>query len=261
MRLVANGIALEVAHRGREEDFALIFLHYFGGSSRAWSAVIDRLQSEYRCIAPDLRGFGRSDAPVSGYAVSDNADDVADLVQGLNLRRYALVGHSMGGKVGLALAARHPPGLEALVLLAPSPPTPEPMEEADRGRLIASHGSRAAARDSVRKITAVPLEDATIDLVVDDAVRSSRRAWIAWLECGSREDISPIMFRVAVPVLVVAGASDPHLPAELLEREVVRRLDTAGSVRVLQAGHLLPIEAPTGVAGLIRAHAGVAQAF
>lgn len=254
MRLVANGVALEVVHRGREEVFALIFLHYFGGSSRAWSAVIDQLQGEYRCIAPDLRGFGRSEAPDRGYAVSDYADDVADLIHRLNPARYALVGHSMGGKVALALAARRPPGIEALVLLAPSPPIPEPIAEAERARLIASHGNRAAACDSARKLTALPLDDATLDLVVDDAVRSSRPAWLGWLECGSREDISPMMFRVAVPVLVVAGDSDPHLPAELLEREVVRRLDTAGIARVPQAGHLLPIEAPLAVASLIRDH-------
>ncbi|MBA3345445.1 MAG: alpha/beta fold hydrolase [Gemmatimonadales bacterium] len=255
MRLPANGIALEVIDRGSEEGFALVFLHYFGGSSRAWSGVIDRLQAEYRCIAPDLRGFGRSDAPGTGYAIGDYADDAADLIRGFDLARYALVGHSMGGKVALALAARLPRGLEALVLLAPSPPTPEPIGEAERRRLIASHGDRAAARDSARKITALPLDDVMLDLVADDAVRSSRQAWLAWLEIGSREDISPMMSGVAVPVLVVAGASDPHLPAELLEREVVQPVANARMVRVPDAGHLLPIEAPAAVARLIRAQA------
>ena len=238
--------------RGREEGFALIFLHYFGGSSRAWSGVIDQLQGEHRCIAPDLRGFGQSDAPAKGYAVSDYADDVAALIHELDLARYALVGHSMGGKVALALAARHPPGLEALVLLAPSPPTPEPIAETERARLIASHGDRAAAEDSARKITALPLSDVTLRMVVEDAVRSSRAAWLAWLECGSQEDISPMMSAVAVPTLVIAGASDPHLAAELLEREVFRPLARAGLITLPDVGHLLPIEAPAAVAQLIR---------
>jgi len=258
---VANGIALEVMQRGREKGYALVFLHYFGGSSRSWSAVVDRLQAEYRCIAPDLRGFGQSDAPDTGYALSDYADDVAHLICRLDLAHYALVGHSMGGKVALALAARHPPGLEALVLVAPSPPTPEPIEQAERERLIASHGDHAAARDSARRITTLPPDDAMLDLVADDAVRTSRQAWLAWLECGSLEDISSVMSDVAGPVLVVAGGSDLQIPAELLEREVVRPIAGARMVCVPDAGHLLPIEAPTAVAGLIRAQAAILQTF
>lgn len=261
MRLTVNGIALEVIDRGRREGLALVLLHYFGGSSRAWSAVIAALQAEHRCIAPDLRGFGRSGAPDTGYGVSDYADDVADLAGRLELERYALVGHSMGGKIALALAARQPAALEALILVAPSPPTPEPIGEAERIRLVASHGDRAAARESAGEITAGPLDDRTLDLVADDAVASSRLAWRAWVECGSREDISCRMSDVTIPVLVVAGTSDPHLPADLLEREVVRPITGARMVLVPAAGHLLPIETPMAIANLIRDHLRLARLF
>src|SRR3954469_3094878 len=97
-------------------DRTLVFLHYFAGSSRAWAPVIDRLADDHRCIAPDLRGFGTADAPATGYAVNDYANDVAALIGALDIGRHVLVGHSMGGKIALALAARRPPGLEALVL-------------------------------------------------------------------------------------------------------------------------------------------------
>ncbi|MBA3659529.1 MAG: alpha/beta hydrolase, partial [Gemmatimonadales bacterium] len=132
--MVANGNVTEVVHRGPQRGPALVFLHYFGGSSREWAGVMDQLDGEHRCIAPDLRGFGQSGAPETGYTVRDYADDVAALVERFELTRFHLVGHSMGGKVALAFAARRPPGLEGVVLLAPSPPTPEPIGAAERAR-------------------------------------------------------------------------------------------------------------------------------
>ena len=93
----------------------------------------------WRCLAPDLRGFGESPAPGEGwahYTVDAMADDLHGLLGRLSLGRFIVVGHSMGGKVALALAARQPAGMAGLALLAPSPPTPEPMEPAERARLL-----------------------------------------------------------------------------------------------------------------------------
>ncbi len=84
-------------------------------------------------------------------------------------------------------------------------------------------------------------------------MRSSRPAWRAWLERGSREDISALMPKVTMPVLVVAGAADQVLPAGLLEREVMRRIAGARLAVVPgNVGHLLPLEAPQATAELIR---------
>jgi len=251
VRLTINGAALAVRTEGAG-DLALVFLHYFGGSSRAWSGVIGQLATEYRCIAPDLRGFGDSDAPATGYTVRDSAADVAALVHALALTRYVLVGHSMGGKIALAVAARQTPGLHSLVLIAPSPPTPEPMPEGERERLLAAYGDRAAAEETARKITVRALTAPARAEIVADTLRSSRAAWVSWLERGSREDITALMPNVAVPVLVVASNSDPVLPARLLEREVVRRIAGARIMALSGVGHLMPIEAPEAIASVIR---------
>src|SRR5215210_602562 len=169
-----------VVDRGRG-DRTLVFLHYFAGSSRAWGPVIDRLAADHRCIAPDLRGFGDSDGPATGYAVNDYADDVAALIGSLDLGRYGLVGHSMGGKIALALAARQPPGLEALVLIAPSPPTPEPIPDDVRAHLLASHGDRAAAENTARAIMMAGPGTPAFTQVVEDNLRTKPLAWRAWL--------------------------------------------------------------------------------
>lgn len=252
MRLTVGTTAFQVDVRG-EGEIALVFLHYFGGSSRAWAGVIAGLADTYRCIAPDLRGFGASETTDDRYSVGAGADDVAALIAALHLTRYAVVGHSMGGKIALALAARCPPGLESLVLVAPSPPTPEPIPDAERARLLAGYGERAAAEATLGKITAYPLPPALHAQAVADTLRSSHPAWRWWLERGSREDLSALMGQIALPTRVIAGGEDAAMTAPLLEREVVRRIAGATLAILPGAAHLIPLEAPEETARLIRA--------
>ena len=254
-RVAANGTTLHITVRGPERAPALVLLHYFAGSGRAWDAVVDTLGDGARCVAPDLRGHGDSDGPPGGYTVADGADDVAALVAALGLAAdgagYTLVGHSMGGKIALALAARRPPGLRSVVLLAPSPPTPEPMDEAARTRLLASHGDRAAARATVARVTVRPLPAAAHARAVADNLRTAPAAWRAWLERGSREDIAAATSEIAVPVLAVAGGADPVIPEAVVVHEVVERVPGARLALMPGVGHLQPLEAPTAVAELL----------
>lgn len=250
-------IALSTSEANRSDEAsrpALIFLHYFGGSSRSWTEVIARLAPRFGCHALDLRGFGESDSRAGGYAVNDYADDVAASIRAANIESYVLVGHSMGGKIALALAARRPANLRALVLLAPSPPTPEPIPEAERKRLLDTHGDRRAAEATFGKITAHALPAPVFERCVDDQLRCSPEAWRAWLEGGSREDISSDVARIDVPVLVVAGEMDDPLTADLLRHEVVWRIAGARLAVLPDVGHLLPLENPTTVADLIVDH-------
>lgn len=258
MRIALSPVTLEV-HVGEGDPArpALVFLHYFGGSGKTWGTVADALTAEgFRCILPDLCGYGDSTAPGEHwmhYAVDIMADDIYELVGKLRLPRFVLVGHSMGGKIALALAARRPAGLEAVALLAPSPPTPEPMAAAERARLLASHGDRAAAEETLRKITARPLPGPLATLAVDDSLRASVPAWRAWLEHGSREDIAARLAHVGVPVAVAVGQKDDAITAALVEREINARLAHPQPVRVVpDAGHLLPLEAPAATVAFLR---------
>ena len=249
MRTAAT-CTLHVVDRPGDEP-VIVFLHYFGGSSATWSRVVGRL-SRYRCVAADLRGFGESAAETGrGYSMAENADDVARMIRRLDLRRYVLVGHSMGGKVAFAFAARRPPGLLSLVLVSPSPPSPEPMADVQRARLLASWGDARAAAETSRTIAAVPLDDAEIALLVRDNLRSTLDAWRAWLEHGSREDLTAFFGDVTVPVWVVAGAADPVFPPPVLEATVVRPLARARMLVLPHVGHLAPLEAPAELASVI----------
>ena len=257
MQLKINNTILNVFEAGAENYNArptLVFLHYFGGSSLAWAEVIEKLAANYHCIAPDMRGFGASNEAAGNFAVADYADDVADLISVLSLENYILVGHSMGGKIALAFAARRPEGLRSLILLAPSPPSPEPIKEEEREKLLTTHGNRCAATETVCQAAGGQLAGAVFERSINDNLRSSEKAWRAWLESGSREDISAADGQITVPVLVAAGVNDEAMTPQLLNDEIIRRIDKARLIVVPDAGHLLPLVAPATIAGLIREH-------
>lgn len=266
MRLEINETELNVFEAGEKNYSAsynanfkmsrpsLVFLHYFGGSSRSWTEVIEKLESDFHCVAPDLRGFGESNKKNESYSLEDSANDIAELISTLRLGAFALVGHSMGGKVAFALAARKPKGLQSLILLAPSPPSPEPMAEAERRRLLETHGDKSAAIETIGKIVAHDLPPVVFERTVNDNLRSNNAAWRAWLETESRKDVSAEVGKIDVPVLVAAGERDEAMTAELLTGEIVQRINGARLVVVPAVKHLLPLEAPAAVAGLIREH-------
>ena len=220
--------------------------------------MIAMLGEDHPTLALDLPGFGKAAAAPGPYTVAAYADHVEACVRALGVDGFVLVGHSMGGKVALALAARRPRGLRSLVLLAPSPPTPEPIEDDARAALIAGWAQYGAASQTLARSAARPLSDAQRRLAIDDIMLSGKAAWTAWLEHGSREDISAEMPGVAVPVAVLSGTCDRVIPTAVIEREVAGRVADARVTTVPGAGHLLPVEAPDAVAAAIRRAAGEA---
>jgi len=256
MRYKVNGTVLNIFEAGAKNYNkgrpSLVFLHYFGGSSLAWTEVIAELADDYHCVAPDLRGFGASEASAENYAIEDYASDVQELITLFRLENFALIGHSMGGKFALALAARKPKNLQSLILLAPSPPSPEPIPEDERKQLLTVHGNRCVATETVCRAAGGKLSAEIFERAVTDNLRSSQKAWQAWLESESRRDISLGIGQINVPVLVAAGESDEKMTAKLLKREIVRRVENARLVVIPKVKHLLPLEAPKEIADLIR---------
>ena len=116
--VLANGIALDVWEEGPADAPALIFLHGFPESLRAWRHQIAHLSPRFRCIAPDQRGYGRSSRPagVADYALPLLAGDIIALADALGLPRFGLIAHDWGAMVAWALAHRHPARLTHLAI-------------------------------------------------------------------------------------------------------------------------------------------------
>ncbi|PMS21653.1 DUF4440 domain-containing protein [Trinickia dabaoshanensis] len=251
MNIESNGVRIHVRDTGDGEP-ALVFLHYWGGSSRTWRLVIDELSSRYRAVAYDHRGWGESQAPAQGYAIGDLADDAQAVIAALGLSRYVLVGHSMGGKVAQCVAARRPQGLAGVVLVAPSPPLPMAIGNDQRAAMAHAYDSREsieAVLDNV--LTAGPLASALREQVIQDSLRGAPQAKAAWPQSAMREDISESVKNIDVPVLVIAGEHDRVDTPDTLRSALLPYL-AHGQMQVLPGvGHLSPLEAPSALASSI----------
>ncbi|WP_271300145.1 alpha/beta fold hydrolase [Sphingomonas sp. CV7422] len=237
----------------------LLMLHALGASGDEWRQVRERLP-DYDCVALDLPGFGA--AAGQGHAdVVTMADQLADAIRASGAPACILVGHSMGGKMATLVAARAAAGeyglsrLLGVVLVAASPPSPEPMDEARRAQMLGWCADGAIDRDAAETFvdanTAARLPDPLREAAIADVRRSAPEAWIAWLERGSREDWSADIGPIAMPALIVAGSDDGDL-GEAAQRRLNQPLYEEAEVAVVaDAAHLIPYEQPDALAALI----------
>jgi pimeloyl-ACP methyl ester carboxylesterase len=221
-------------------------LHYWAGSGREFEPLLPLLPPDSNLLAPDLPGFGDQAAPAGfDYSVASYADWVAQYIAEHQLVDYHIIGHSMGGKVAMLLAARRPAGLRSLLLLSPSPPTPEPISDADRAASLAAYGQPDEAEKTFNKITSIPLSSAQHTQVVADNLRTTQAAWEAWLMHGSREDISSEVATIEVPCRLLAGENDQAISPAVQRQQTLPLLPPGTMMAVAPgAGHLLPLEAP-----------------
>ncbi len=97
---------------------AALFLHGLTGVAEVWEPTIAVLGPERpRCIAMDQRGHGHSPKPATGYTIGSFVNDTIGVISALGLDRPHLVGHSMGARVALVLAARHPEAIRSVAIV------------------------------------------------------------------------------------------------------------------------------------------------
>ncbi len=251
MKVTLNNIRIHVEEQG-DGDTTLVFLHYWGGSSRTWRHVTSSLSSSFHTIATDHRGWGDSDAPANGYGLLDLADDVLGVIEALEVTRYVLVGHSMGGKVAQLLASRQPAGLVGLVLVAPAPPPPLHLPEAARENMAHAYSSPEAVEATIDQVLAgKPLSPQDRAQVIEDSLRGAPEAKAAWPSATSHEDISAAVAAINVPTLVIGGEIDRVDTVESLRQELLPHIPHAELKVLPGTGHLSPLESPDEVASLI----------
>src|SRR6218665_1272589 len=110
-----NGIRLHYQDTGKRA-LPLIFIHPFPFSHKAWEPQVEALKEKTRCITYDLRGFGKSELGVKKTSIGLYAEDVVQLMDGLEIEQAVVCGLSMGGYILLNAAERYPQRFKALVL-------------------------------------------------------------------------------------------------------------------------------------------------
>ncbi|WP_218853933.1 alpha/beta fold hydrolase [Schumannella luteola] len=263
------------ADPGRPTLFAL---HSLGSSAREFDALRAELADEIDVVGLDLPGFGDlSDAEgtAAGTDVDAMARSVVERIATIAPARWMLLGHSMGGKIATVVAARtlrgEAPlfGLAGVVLVASSPPSPEPMDDARRAAMLNWAAEGRVSELHARSFVLADLADSDaadhdalprpeLDRATDDVHRASPEAWRAWLERGSREDWSvavsgsDLATPSPVPALILAGVADGDLDADAQRRLTAPHFARAEVREIADAAHLIPIEQPAALAAEVR---------
>jgi pimeloyl-ACP methyl ester carboxylesterase len=135
-----NGLRLRYLEWGRPEALPVVCVHGYTSSAEAFNALARRIQDRAHIIAMDVRGHGESAWSADGaYQYSDQAGDLAALVDQLGIERFVLIGTSMGGIIAMVYASQYADQLRGLVLNDIGPDV-----EAGSGRITGLVGSRPA---------------------------------------------------------------------------------------------------------------------
>lgn len=234
----------------------LVFLHGFLGAAEDWRAVTDALADRFRCLALDLPGHGGSvGLPAAAYTWEGALDAIAATLDAHGVARGRLVGYSMGGRLALGFALRHPRRAARLVVVGASPGLRSEAARAERRDL---DEERARALEvSLDAFLAVwyrmPLF-ASLDEAARAALVARRRRQdprelaraLRGLSPGRMPDLWPHLDALGAPTLAVAGARDPAFVA------IARRMAALGGpvvpLVIPEAGHAVALEQPTRLA-------------
>ncbi|MCU0519424.1 MAG: alpha/beta fold hydrolase [Anaerolineae bacterium] len=183
----------EALGRGRP----LLFLHGWLGSWRYWVPTMIEFSSSHRAYALDFWGFGDSDKAASRYSIPAYIDQVAGFLDYLGIDRVPIVGHGLGGVVGLSLALAQPERVDQVLAVS------VPLTSASIGRALSGFGggenpAKAILGRRLKSYEEVDIEAAKTD---GDAVVESVRS-------AADLDIPALLRGLTLPVLVVAGQDD-----------------------------------------------------
>lgn len=265
-----NGVTLHYLDWGPADAPPVVLLHGITGHARVWDHLARRLTPARRVFALDQRGHGDSDpAPDDDYTVGTMADDVAAFAGSLRLERFALVGHSMGGRIAITYAGDHAARLERLVIIDIGPDIN--LAGLQRVRELMANAperieSEEWAVEYIRR--ANPLQDP--DLLRERVRHGLRRqpdGELTWkyakglremMRAGRRDaaDLWEPLPRITCPTLVVRGAESDILASEVAKK-MAERLPDGRLVEIAGAGHTVPADRPEEFVREIRRFLGV----
>ncbi len=265
----------QVAYQDLGAGALIVMVHGLGGSKENWMLVAGRLaESGYRVLAPDLAGFGET--PLDGRESTLEAN--RKIVDGLITASggpVVLVGHSMGGLIGMMQAASNPYSVARLVLLDPAVPLAntspmKPLPTALVNLLARWPGVGASAAGAIARIQgpetlvknalrqycfdSTRLDPSLIEaLVAGERARIARgRAYLGYMQAyrSMRARLRnpdsydrDIALKVKAPTLLIAGASDTLVPTRLIRRLASLRSDWTYE-EMPDVGHNPQMEAP-----------------
>jgi YbgC/YbaW family acyl-CoA thioester hydrolase len=254
-RMTVNGVSLAVEVRGTGP--AVLLIHGYPLDRTLWAPQLAGVEG-HRLIAPDLRGLGLSDAPDLGYSMPTYADDLAALLEALQVDEVVLVGLSMGGYVAFEFLRRHRARVRALVLFDTRADADQPEVRRARDQqasLAREQGAAAIAAHLLPRMLAPGAAQSMPHVVerVRGMMLAAPVAGIAGALAAMRDrsDSTALLATLDdLPTMIVVGEEDAMTPVELA-RAMASVVPGARLEVVPDAGHLPPLEAPAAVNALL----------
>lgn len=249
-RIAVHGVGLAVDDVGSGPP--ILFIHGFALDRTMWRHQVAGLAG-WRRIAPDLRGAGQSDAPDLGYSMATYANDLAALLDALDIGQVVLCGLSMGGYVAFEFLRRWPERVAGLVLMDTRADADTAEGRKNRDALIAGTRERGPAAVVEALLPKLLAEDAPTraPALVAEVRQMTERTPVAGIvgalqAMRDRPDSTALLTGVTVPALVLVGEEDRLTPPDVA-REMARALPSAELEVVVGAGHVPPMEQPAVV--------------
>ncbi|HET9440566.1 MAG TPA: alpha/beta fold hydrolase [Longimicrobiales bacterium] len=248
MQHAINGVKLHWREAGAGDP--VVFIHGFPFKSTMWGPQLEAVPSGWRFIAPDLRGFGNSEAGSEPFSMELFADDVVALLDHLEIDQAVICGLSMGGYVALSMAERYPHRARAQVLVATRASADS--AEAQKGR------HELAARVRVEGVG--PVVDSMLPKLLAGNTRIQRPEVVQFVRnmmqttnaevtaraleaMATRADQRATLAKIDVSAMVVRGDQDEIIARE--EMDLLARSVRGAKYEVItNVGHLPNLEAP-----------------
>jgi pimeloyl-ACP methyl ester carboxylesterase len=246
----------------------MVFIHGWGGSSRYWRSIAEALRADFDCLLYDLRGFGRSKLPQTsidlGYELESYADDLAILLDELNLDRVYVHAHSMGASVGTLFINRYSHRVEQAIL------TCNGIFEYDALAFAAFHKFGGyVVKFRYKWFLQVPFADrmfmarflcrpiSKIDRVafLEDFLLADYEAALGTIFTSVSKQAVEVMpqefARISVPTLMISGEKDKIIPAAM-GKAAAKLNDRLEYREVSKTGHFPMLEAPNDYLQIVK---------
>jgi pimeloyl-ACP methyl ester carboxylesterase len=249
-----RGAECAVRSFGDPADPPVVFLHGAAGPIGDDAFLAATAARGYRVLAPEWPGYGSS----TGEELLEDMLDFAlhgwDVVDGLDLGRISLVGHSMGGMIAAEMAALCPDRLGALALVAPNGLWDDDKPVVDLFSLLPFQFAEVLFADAVAGAALLTggVDFSDMEALTEFFVGNSRRLGTAGkiLFPIPNRRLSKRLYRVTTPVLIAWGASDRYMDASYASAWQAL-LEDATVVSLADAGHMVPFERPEELAALV----------
>ncbi|HEY1570993.1 MAG TPA: 3-oxoadipate enol-lactonase [Pseudonocardiaceae bacterium] len=220
-----------------------------GTTLHMWDAQIDALSEHFRVLRYDHIGHGSSPVPPGPYTVDQLADEVLTLVDGV--ARFSCLGLSLGGMVGMTIAALQPDRVERLALMCTSAHLPPESGWRDRAATVRAQGTAAITEGALGRWFTPAFTDTEPYAAMLAATPDE--GYAGCCEAIAAMDIRSRLPAITAPTLVIAGEQDPATPLEH-GKLIADTVPGARLAVVPDASHLANVERPAEVTGLLLEH-------